>query len=54
MNAIVQLLLSYFAHKMKDVNFEWDRLSKEDQLVFMTKSNFDAVKREYEIFKQNK
>jgi hypothetical protein len=54
MNAIVQLLLSYFGHKMNEVNFEWEKLSKEDQSIFINKPNFEIVKREYEIFKQRR
>jgi hypothetical protein len=52
MHGIVKVLLMYFAHSMKPIDFKWERLTDEEKLIFIDKHTFEVIVREYEIFKQ--
>jgi hypothetical protein len=53
MKPVVKILLEYFGYTMKDINFNWDGLTDEERIIFISKENFEVIKREYKIFKQN-
>jgi hypothetical protein len=48
-NKSLVLLLKYFGYSMKDINFEWDKLTKTEREIFTLKENFEEIKTLYNI-----
>jgi hypothetical protein len=48
-NKSLLLLLKYFGYSMKDINFEWDKLTETEREIFTSKENFEEIKTLYDI-----
>jgi hypothetical protein len=48
-NKSLVLLLKYFGYSMKDINFEWDKLTEREREIFTLKENFEEIKTLYNI-----
>jgi len=46
-NKSLVLLLKYFGYSMKDINFEWDKLTETEREIFTLKENFEEIKTLY-------